>query len=408
LEYGGGGTTICEVTITTGLQYRVAIEPYTDEEVIQFVRDFCAGLLDDQSSGENERGVPKEIDRALRNMTGLKIDRTKGPGGKRSNKDRAAELARTLPPESLRSEVFTLLRMWERTTTTITHDPGTDPDGKAWLRKIFAAVNKGQRPDVGLPRRITVTVPFRLLPGTALNISVIDTKGIDGSPLRPDLTACLENPRMVAVVCSSFNDAPGPIFEQLLKQAIDTGTSTTAFPRIVGLALARSGEAKKMRDDGEFVRLEEDGYDLQSRAGRGRAATLGLQRRAGKRVQRQQRRPRRHPRSPTGKASGNATRVRRTHRANWPRNRPPHSGYNPLPEGQGWGARLLRQRTTLGLSQKASAERLGIDPSTLAKWERGEREPAGALLSRVKRFLDEEEESKAIGPVLGTLQLATP
>jgi transcriptional regulator with XRE-family HTH domain len=80
-------------------------------------------------------------------------------------------------------------------------------------------------------------------------------------------------------------------------------------------------------------------------------------------------------------------------------------GYNPLPAGNGWGERLLRRRTTLGLSQEASAKRLGLDPSTLAKWERGEREPTGALLSRVKRFLEEEEESKATGPVLGTLQL---
>jgi transcriptional regulator with XRE-family HTH domain len=83
-------------------------------------------------------------------------------------------------------------------------------------------------------------------------------------------------------------------------------------------------------------------------------------------------------------------------------------GYNPLPEAQGRGERLVRQRTTLGLSQKASAQRLGVDPSTLAKWERGEREPTGALLSRLTRFLDEEEESKATGPVLGTLQLTTP
>jgi len=45
-------------------------------------------------------------------------------------------------------------------------------------------------------------------------------------------------------------------------------------------------------------------------------------------------------------------------------------GYNPLPEGQGWGERLVRRRTTLGLSQKASAQRLGLDPGTLAKWER--------------------------------------
>jgi transcriptional regulator with XRE-family HTH domain len=82
-------------------------------------------------------------------------------------------------------------------------------------------------------------------------------------------------------------------------------------------------------------------------------------------------------------------------------------GYNPLPEGQGWGERLLRQRTTLGLSQKASAERLGIDPSTLAKWERGEREPTGALLTRVKRFLDKEEETGATCPELETLQLTT-
>jgi len=80
-------------------------------------------------------------------------------------------------------------------------------------------------------------------------------------------------------------------------------------------------------------------------------------------------------------------------------------GYNPLPAGNSWGERLLRRRTTLGLSQEASAKRLGVDPSTLARWERGAREPTGALLSRVKGFLDEEEENKAVVPELGTLHL---
>jgi transcriptional regulator with XRE-family HTH domain len=73
-------------------------------------------------------------------------------------------------------------------------------------------------------------------------------------------------------------------------------------------------------------------------------------------------------------------------------------GYNPLPPGNGWGERLLRRRTTLGLSQEASAKRLGLDPGTLARWERGEREPTGVRLSRVIGFLDEEEENKAIVP----------
>ena len=64
-------------------------------------------------------------------------------------------------------------------------------------------------------------------------------------------------------------------------------------------------------------------------------------------------------------------------------------GYNnPLPAAHTLSGQLVRQRKGLGLSQKESAERLGVDPSTLAKWERGEREPAGGFLERVKRFLD--------------------
>jgi DNA-binding transcriptional regulator YiaG len=50
---------------------------------------------------------------------------------------------------------------------------------------------------------------------------------------------------------------------------------------------------------------------------------------------------------------------------------------------------LVRQRTSLGLSQKESARRLGIDPSTLASWEQGKKEPVGALSMGVKRFLQD-------------------
>jgi transcriptional regulator with XRE-family HTH domain len=60
-------------------------------------------------------------------------------------------------------------------------------------------------------------------------------------------------------------------------------------------------------------------------------------------------------------------------------------GYNPLPSAEGCGKRLVQRRTALGLSQKHAAGFLGVDPSTLAKWERGEREPEGHFLTRVKR-----------------------
>jgi site-specific DNA recombinase len=66
-------------------------------------------------------------------------------------------------------------------------------------------------------------------------------------------------------------------------------------------------------------------------------------------------------------------------------------GYNPLPPAKSMGGRLVRQRTALGLTQKESAKRFDVDPSTLAKWERGERGPAGTLLNRVKSFLADGE-----------------
>jgi transcriptional regulator with XRE-family HTH domain len=56
-------------------------------------------------------------------------------------------------------------------------------------------------------------------------------------------------------------------------------------------------------------------------------------------------------------------------------------GYNPLPPPPSdMGERLVRCRTVLGLSQKVFAEKLGVDQGTLAKWERGEREPAGEFV----------------------------
>ena len=64
------------------------------------------------------------------------------------------------------------------------------------------------------------------------------------------------------------------------------------------------------------------------------------------------------------------------------------AGYNPLPEAKTLAEQLVRRRTTLGMSQKEAAEEMGVDPATLARWERGEREPTGEMLDGVGRFLD--------------------
>ena len=90
--------------------------------------------------------------------------------------------------------------------------------------------------------------------------------------------------------------------------------------------------------------------------------------------------------------------VDKTSVANWEGNRtnpgfeymPPiirFLGYNPFPRATGWADRLVQCRTILGLSQQQAAQRIGVDQCTLARWERGEREPTRALATQALDFV---------------------
>ena len=52
-------------------------------------------------------------------------------------------------------------------------------------------------------------------------------------------------------------------------------------------------------------------------------------------------------------------------------------GFNPFQKCDTLAQQIVSHRTALGTTQKEFAQQLGIDPSTLARWERGEREPQG-------------------------------
>ncbi len=55
--------------------------------------------------------------------------------------------------------------------------------------------------------------------------------------------------------------------------------------------------------------------------------------------------------------------------------------------GRSWGDRLLEFRKAGGLTQKQLARKPHVDPSTLARWERGERAPTAIFLIKVKTLL---------------------
>ena len=58
-------------------------------------------------------------------------------------------------------------------------------------------------------------------------------------------------------------------------------------------------------------------------------------------------------------------------------------GYNPLPAPTTLAEKLIVARKNLGLTQKAMARKLGVDPTTLARWEKGRGRPS----NRAGRFL---------------------
>jgi len=62
-------------------------------------------------------------------------------------------------------------------------------------------------------------------------------------------------------------------------------------------------------------------------------------------------------------------------------------GYSPLRQPEGWAERLVLCRTALGISQAVAASQIGVDQGTLARGERGQREPRGTFAERALRFV---------------------
>ena len=65
-------------------------------------------------------------------------------------------------------------------------------------------------------------------------------------------------------------------------------------------------------------------------------------------------------------------------------------GYVPLPDeghGMSLGERIVRLRRTLGIRQDQLTRQLGVDPSTLARWERNKMLPLSKFLKLLNSLL---------------------
>ena len=275
LEAGAGGITICEVHLVQGPEYGIFIEPLSDMELRREVSEFAHYQflsLDSESENAEEdqeiHGTTKEIERAIRNMSGLRSERIRTEGGVRNTVDHAGNLARDfkdrdLDPDALTVEILSRVNLHQRTRREVWYSAMSGKGELRWLRDTFSDINNGRNPDFSLPKRIGVIMPKPVIEDDSLAISIVDTKGIDGTAEREDLEFHLNDPRTVAILCSRFNDAPSSSAQRLLDRAVE-GQFPDVESKAAVLVLPRPEEALAVKtDQGEPAEDTEDGYDLK-------------------------------------------------------------------------------------------------------------------------------------------------
>ena len=151
----------------------------------------------------------------------------------------------------------TLMNLDDRTRRELWYDSSTRKHPMEWVTETFKAVNNGRLKDVPLPKNIDLLIPNFGRAFGELDITVIDTKGVDDVAVREDLDHRLKDPRTAIVFCSRFNDAPGTSTRLLLQHMRQTFSETLRHRKGVGPgATSVRGSA---RDEGRYGRAGADG-----------------------------------------------------------------------------------------------------------------------------------------------------
>src|SRR5207245_8826637 len=138
--------------------------------------------------------------------------------------------------EGLRSAIASTLKLWSRQTREIWL-PAAEANPQQWLRETFGKINKGLLPEISLPKRIDVVVPGTLLEQSTFDLTLIDTRGVAETAIRPDIRGTVNDQRSVVVLCSSFNAAPDQTMVRLIEHIVATGPERQLCARLVLLVL---------------------------------------------------------------------------------------------------------------------------------------------------------------------------
>ncbi|UFX46111.1 helix-turn-helix domain-containing protein [Bradyrhizobium sp. 41S5] len=257
---GSGRTTVCEVAIKIAPAFGIAVDCLTEDEIRRLVTDLVTGLKHGKS------GLPSEIERVIRSMADLRrvTVRAKKPSEKPTTVDHLKNLIdKSADVDTVIGEVMARMKLDSRTENQMIMSQDTE-GSMEWLSSNISKINYGQHPKFSVPHRITVLLPLEALRDTPFLISVIDTKGVEGTTQRPDLMAQIEDPRTVTVLCCSFPDAPGSVPLSIIRETLDAGSDAIDADRLCLLVLPRNDEALKIVNDaGDTPADRSEGYAIR-------------------------------------------------------------------------------------------------------------------------------------------------
>lgn len=254
---GSGRVTVCETIVRSAPAFGVGVEPLSEEEMRDIVRNLVVGLRTSQG------GISAEINRVVRNMSALRVTRTINESEEFEIHDPILDLLDHDPDDDhVVDAIIEKMNLASRKETQVLLS-GDAEDGMAWLARTISQVNNGQDARFSAPRKITVFLPTSVLDQRGQELSVVDTRGIDAITQRPDLRSYMDDPRTLVVLCSKFADAPGPTPQKLLKENDEAGSNAAELQRLCLLVLPRGDEALSVMDQGDPPSSRLEGYDIR-------------------------------------------------------------------------------------------------------------------------------------------------
>jgi hypothetical protein len=201
LATGAGATTICEVEIEFGGVNQIRIDPYSSDELEQFINEYIDTIIGRNTVVDGvAQKLTTELERAVKFMI--------APNMPLNNIDAHIQnIIKNTPnnPDRIRQLLIDTVAIQNRNQVVFTNTNHVHEE--QWLRTTFSDINNGKIATASIPKKIYITINSV----NKVQNKIIDTKGMDSrNPefLREDLDRYIKNPDNLIVYCSSFPAAP--------------------------------------------------------------------------------------------------------------------------------------------------------------------------------------------------------